>query len=300
MPVKSTWAQTFTAFPGAWSEAKYARFNPPSSLKKSKPQEYAEWVARQPASVTRYLKPLKGNPRFAVLNRPVKILYGFDKEGKKIPLKKPKKYLQKYVVSIDPKSDYAGNIYNTDKKIVLYFKFFLSFIARPVHLIVKTCYHLLLIGVIVEIAEEIKRKIAEKKALEEGKTPPPRPIDKAAGTLGQRVVRSLVDIFRTPLYDTVMIIVALTALLVAPFSPGLLYDFRAYTGKLTKELFWGAKHDLPISLTPCMYREANIMDFEKNLQKTNKGKYVEYQDVNNRTLTVLDNWMWVDVKLKLD
>lgn len=296
MPVKSTWVQTFTAFPGVWSESKYARFNPPSKLQKSKPTEYADWIARQPKSVTRILKPSKGNSRFKVMDRPVKIKFCYGEDGSKVLLKKPKVYRQRYVVSIDPKSDYAGNIYNTDKKIILYFKFFLSFLARPVHMIVKTCYHLFLIGVILAIADEIKRKKEEKIALNKGEPPPPRPIDKAAGTLGQRVVRSLVDIFRTPLYQTILTIVALTALLTALFTPSLLDDFRAFSGKLTRELYWGAKYDMPINLTPCMYRVANIMDFEKNPPQADQEEYVVYKDPTNPTLTTLDNWMVDDVE----
>lgn len=297
---KSTWVQTFTALPGAWSEKEYARFNPPDPLIKAEPKEFTDWKKHQPQSVTRYLKPMKGNPRFCEMKRPVQIRFGYDKEGHKVPLDKPKIYHQRYVVSIDPKSDYAGNIYNTDKKAILYFKFFLSFLARPVHLVVKTAYHLLLIGVIVNIAEEIKRKKAEKKALEKGEALPARPVDKAAGTLGQRIVRSLVDIFRTPLYETVMTIVALVALLTAPFCPGLLYDFRAYTGKLTRELFWGAKYEMPVNLTPCMYREANLMEFEKNPQKAKWAEYVVYKDPSSRTLTALDNKMVKDVTPLMD
>jgi hypothetical protein len=293
----STWVQTFTAFPGAWSEEKYARFNPPSKLKKSLLKEYGDWAARQPKSVMCCLKPSKGNPRFAVMDRPVKMRFGFAADGSKAPLDKPKVYRQRNVVSIDPKCDYAGNIYNTDKKIILYFKFFLSFLARPVHLIIKTAYHLFLIGVFVAIAKELKSKKGEKAALKKGElaSAVPKPIDKAAGTLGQKVVRSLVDIFRTPLYELVMTIVSLTAILTAPFSPGLLYDFRCFTGQLTRELFWGAKYDMPVNLTPCMYRVGNIMDFEKNPQSASQAELVVYKDPSNRTLTALDNWMVDDV-----
>lgn len=282
----STWVQTFTAFPCAWSESKYARFNPKPKYIKSKPSEYGSWAAKQPNNVMCHLKPSKTNPRFAVLKRPVKIFFEENEKGAMVPLAEPKVYRARFVVAIDPKSCYAGNIYNTDSKIVLYIKFFLSTIARPIHMVAKTCYHLFLIGVIKEIGKEIKQQIAEKKALEEGKVlEKEKPVDKAAGTLGQRIVRQLVDIFRTPLYETIMTIVSLTALITAPFSPGLLYDFRAFTGKLTKELFWGAKHDMPVNLTPCMYRVGSVVDLDRN------SKEVADKGQNNRTLKILDHWM---------
>lgn len=280
--VMSTWLQTFTALPGLWSTDAYARFNPASSVKKAKPSEYAKWVARQPKSVKHLLTPSKCNQRFACMDRRVPILLN----GRKI-------YHQRHVIAIDPKSEYAGNIYNTDKKIVLYIKFFMSFLARPIHLVVKTCYHLFFIGVFATIAKEVKNRKIDEKALKNPKRldAVPKPIDKAAGTLGQRVVRSLVDSFRTPLYETIMTIVALVALFTAPFSPGLLYDYRCFTEKLTKELFWGAKYDMPKNLTPCMYRVGNIMDFEKKVQPADLSHLVVYKNPNNRVLTAFDNWM---------
>lgn len=290
----TTWQQTFSALPGAWPEQSYARFNPPNRLKKAQGKEYATWAAHQPRSVMRNLKPLKYNPRFAQMDRVVKVRF---EDG--VNLATPVVHKQRYVVCIDPKSDHAGNIYNTDSKIILYFKFFLSLIARPVHLIVKTGYHLLFIGVFRAIADHAKNKKAEKAALVDPNVKlSKKPEDKAAGSLGQRVVRSLVDIVRTPLYELIMIIVTLTALITAPFCPTLLYDFRAFTGHLTKELFWGAKYDMPVNLTPCMYRIGNIMDFEKNasLQRPDKDDKVVYADPTNPTLVALDNWMVEDLE----
>jgi hypothetical protein len=265
----STWVQTFTAYPGVWPEKAYARLHP-EKRQKAEPEEYAAWIQRQPKNVKRIFKPCPGNPRYARIERIVKLNLS--------PEQPPVTYKHRCIVCIDPKSEHAGNIYNSDSKLLLYWKFFLSTLARPVHLVVKTLYHLSLIGVAKIIFEGIKK----------GENPK---------DLGQKIVRSLADIVRTPLYELVMTIVSAVALLVAPFQPTLLYDFRSFTGKLSNELFWGRakKADMPVNLTPCMSRVVNIMDFEKNpdrqriLIDENGNDRIQYRDKTNLTLVALDN-----------
>jgi hypothetical protein len=255
------WLQVLTAFPGIWSERDYDQFQP-QAYAKSKPSEFAGWYGRQPQVLKRLITPLKADARWAVIEYITQVW-----EENEIRNLNPKRY----ILCIDPKSSFAGNLYRIsggNKKLGLYRKFALSAVWRPFHTMAKTLYHAAMIGVAIAIFDSLRKKSSPK-------------------ILCQRVVRTLVDIVRTPLYETILTIVALTAVISAPFQPTLLYDFRALTAQLTHELHWGKRYSPPMNLTPCMARVANIMDCEK--WERRQYKNICYMDPNNPTLVALEN-----------
>lgn len=268
----ATCFHTLTAFPGIWSERSYDRYKP-LPYKKAKSSHFKEFLTRHPA-LQKDIKPIDKDAAWAFLERSRNI------ETRTLPekdfVKTDRKLSQRYLICIDPKSRYAGNIYNDDTRKVLAYKFFMIILGRPFHFIAKLVYHISLAALIVAIVQGVKK-------------------NETAADVGQRVFRSLMGIVRTPIYEVVLLIVALVALIVAPFKTALLYDFRAFTGKLSHEFYWGRRHEMLVDLNPCMRRVGNIMDFEKTEQKpktqTNGQQewQVAYEDTSDPVLTALDN-----------
>jgi hypothetical protein len=254
----ATWTQTLTAFPGLLPLHSYDHFRP-QKYQKAESKEFAGWYGSQSKAVKEIIRPLKANRRWA------KVKYTTEIEAKKREL-----CTHRYILCIDPQSSYAGNLYNEDVKAILYAKFAVSIPWRFVHMGVKTLYHFTLIGVARAIFDGVRKKN------------PPK-------AFAQRIVRTVMDIVRTPLYESIMLIVAVTALLTAPFKPTLLYDYRAFTGDLARALFWGRRPAIPENLTPCMFRLRNMMDFEKNRASQKIHKEICYRDLSNATLVGLDN-----------
>lgn len=252
-----SYSQIFTSCPGVYSATDYNRFNRTQRVTKADPKNFDTWRKGQPKEVINLVTPCK-DPRWG------KIHY----ESKRISIGVEKTSSSTYVICLDSKSEYAGNIYMGEPKHEIYVKIFCSAILRPVHMAGKFLYHATLIGV----ARVVLMGILEKKP---------------AKQIGKSVVRNLVDIVRTPIYETALLIVSLVALVVIPFSPKLTYDFRAALGSLSNELYWSRRYEFGIDLTPCMRRRANVMDFEQRWQRTKKG--VIYRDENNLVLRALDN-----------
>lgn len=262
--VNSNMFHSSTAYPCFWSTHSYGRYTK-GGLAKSKPSEFAEWKKRNIGffeGKKAFIIPFKKDPRWAKLERVISINVK-DNEGNTVELQ-PK---QRYIICIDPKSPYAGNMYNDDNPGIITLKLVLSVIARIIHIVCKIFYHLF-IGWIVAIAQGVKAKESSKE-------------------IGERVWRHFADVIRTEIYETTMMLAAIAAPIVVPCKPTLAYDLRAFTGDLSHQLYWGKRFEIPVDMTPCMRREANIMDFEKNEQIVLKDRF--YEDETNPTLVALDN-----------
>lgn len=236
-----SWKNVFLAFPGVLTADAYDRLRP-QRFEKARAADFDSWWKARPDSVRRLVSPCKGDPRWGK----IQVLF---------PSKDPNiASLSFYhVICLDPKSSHAGNIYYDEGKAWIYFKLFISALWRPLHLVAKTIYHLSLVGVARGIAKGVRRHESKEE-------------------IAKRAVRSLLDIVRTPVYETALIIIGLVAPLIAPFKSTLLYDFRALTGELSHELYWGKRYPwckkgpcdgFLVDLTPCMRRLINIQDIEK-------------------------------------
>lgn len=260
--MSGSWIQTFTAFPGIWSS--YDAFHRQKYAKAS-PSHFAKWYSKQDQCVIKRIRPLKQDPRWAILKCTADIWA--DKAASTLYAKP---HVRKYVICIDPKSCYAGNIYlyEQNSKLVIYSKFAMSIPWRPIHLVAKTFYHLALIGVAKAIFNQIKQK-------------------ENLSNFSKRIVRTLMDTLRTPLYESILLIIAIVTLVSVPFKPTLIYDLRALTAQITTELNWGARLDMPYNMTPCMLRVGNIMNYELNPQHQKKNPNINYPE--NITLAGLAN-----------
>lgn len=257
-----------TAFPGVHSRNTYADFAS-KGHKKSEPQQFASWLEKHKGLIGREIKPCKEDPtRWAKIEWVSKLIIND-------PVTHQKKIINKRdfrVVCVDPKSKHAGNIYNNYGKFPIYgILCQTALLWRPVHLVAITIYHLAA-GWFVAI---IQGKLAHETAKE----------------IALRVVREFVDVIRTPLYCTILLVVQITAVLVTPFKPILIYDFRALIDELSNELYWGKRYGTPgfIDLVPCQRRITNIMDFEINRQTPRYLKKIEYQDLSKPLFVGLDN-----------
>lgn len=216
----STWLQLFTAYPGVWSENSYSRFRP-QNYPKSKPSEFGNFWNHLSEEKKKAFTPCKGDKRWARFVNAEK------------------------VVCIDPKHFAAGNCYNDDSTSLIYLKFAMSTLARPLYLVVKTIYHIT-VGWIKAIVDGVRHKEPAKK-------------------IAERVIRQLADIVRTPIYVVAITVVGIAGLIAAPFKMTLMYDIRAVIGRLSHEMFWGARKRV-LDMNTCMRRELNIVDWTKQRQ----------------------------------
>lgn len=267
--------KTMTAYPGIWSEREYqADFFPPTQFNiKADPSDFAAWLPAQSDATKNILVPFKEDSRWGKVCRIKKQVFYFDKDNKSVNQEDPEghtqviKMKQDYVICLDPKSPFAGNIHNNDSKLLIYFKLFESLCFRPIHTVGYTLYNLTLVHTAVIIFNGIKDK-------------------KPANETLQKVVCSLADIVRTPIYGTAILIVTIAALLSAPFHPTLVYDFRAVIARLNREFGWGEKNGLH-DFTCCFQPHVNIMEYTLNEQKFIDG--ILYEDRTNPVLVGLDN-----------
>lgn len=113
-------------------------------------------------------------------------------------------------------------------------------ILRPIHTFIKTCYHLSLFGVGLEIWHTLKGK-------------------QTAAHCFKNSVKSVADIVRTPLYGIVLTVLAVVAVIIYPFASHQMYNLRKIMGKIELSLFWGNQHarGIPI-LAPCFQPIVNL------------------------------------------
>lgn len=223
-----------TACPGLWELGKYRELHT-QIYKKANPSDFFEWRKTHPDL------PISQEGRWATIQ------YGKEKK----------------IICLDPSSPYAGNIYWNDSKEVIYHKLLVSALFRPVHLVIKTLWHAILLDSLMIVIHGIYQNCINSKQAP------------SAEEIGKRIVRSLVDIVRTPIYDVALLMVTVAGLLAAPLQPELVYDIRALIGRLSRELNWGVRMPMGIGflhdLTPCMQPDVNIMEFTLNEQSIEAG-----------------------------
>lgn len=262
-----------TAYPGIWSEQEYQKDFHPSIYKKADHSQFATWCQDQPVATQNLFTPFEGDSRWGKVSRTFYKEVYFNNKDKVVPQEDPEGSKrvttthQRYTICLDPNSRFSGNFYHNDAKIELYIKFLASAIFRPVHTVFYTLYNATLIHAAVIIFEGIKE-------------------EKPANEILQKVVCSLADIVRTPVYEVAILIVTVAGLLLAPFHPELMYDLRAVVGRLNRELGWGKREGLH-DFMPCMQPLGNVMEFTLNDQLIQQNKW--YEDVTNPVLVALDN-----------
>lgn len=126
--------------------------------------------------------------------------------------------------------DKQNNVFLDCRKRLIFSKVFFSTLARPIHGIIKICYHLSMIPVAKAIFLGLRDNISGKETL-------------------KNIALSFADIIRTPLYEIAMSIVGLAGILIAPFAPTTIYKCREIIGKLETTLFREKFHCF--ALTPC-------------------------------------------------
>jgi hypothetical protein len=124
-----------------------------------------------------------------------------------------------------------NGIYIDDRPKKIYAKIFFQCLCRPIHLIVKSVHHLLMIPVFYEISKTLSNKQTFKECLIHS-------------------IRSIVDIIRTPLFDLVNIVISIAILLFSSFNSDLIFTGRRMLGEIEKISNWGVKNT-PWTLTSC-------------------------------------------------
>jgi hypothetical protein len=124
----------------------------------------------------------------------------------------------------------TGEIYEDYSHLKIYAQMFAHCWARPIQIVTKTLYHLALP---ISLPHTLYVSIREERYEDVSNC-------YIAGKCIRRLVQCTLDIVRTPLYGTAMIIVSLAALVYKPTSSTQLYDFRATIAKIQRSLYWGS------------------------------------------------------------
>jgi hypothetical protein len=82
---------------------------------------------------------------------------------------------------------------------------------------------------------------------------------------------NFVDIVRTPLYTTAMLVVTVSAVIIGPFAPHKLYDLRALAGRL--EIALNRGQDSLWNLAPCFQPIDNLMEIHHQNKKKADTEY---------------------------
>lgn len=266
--------KVMTGYPGVWSEREYQKDFFPPPRQKADPSQFATWRQAQPAATRALFVSCKGDARWGKVSRIYDKKVYLNKSGRAVSRQQSDgsilvvKKTQKYVICLDPDSRFAGNIYNNDDRSLIYAKLWMSLIYRPLHAVSYTLYN----ATLVHAAQIIINGIINEKP---------------ASEILRKVVCSLADIVRVPVYSVAILIVTIAGALSIPFHSVLAYDFRAAIGRLNRELGWGEKEGLH-DYMPCMQPKINIMEWTLNLQVVVRKK--QYEDITNPVLIGLDNW----------
>lgn len=121
----------------------------------------------------------------------------------------------KYQNTINVKT---GEIFKGDDRLNILFKHCKLLFLRPVHLTIKTLWHLSVIGPLVL---ELKKLIKEEQTKEQ---------------CAENILNSFCDIIRTPLYGVAMLAVHVGGIFSGIFCPNSLYYTRDLVGKLERDL----------------------------------------------------------------
>lgn len=234
---------TFLACPGVFDAADFRNMDP-KLKKKAGPSDYRTWYNKQSDETKQQIHSLDNGSRWGVeidRNKYAKLFFGKDGADVDVEIKNP---LGK-VVCLDPSSPFAGNMYTNESKLAIYTKLWLTLIVRPIHIVAHTLYHLLL----------IKTAIIIFKGMQD---------NKPAEVICAKVIRSLADVIRTPIYGIALIVVTVAGLVFSLIYWPLVYEIRAVIARLTLELYWGKEIPMEqIYLAPCMQPTGNLADHPK-------------------------------------
>ncbi len=150
----------------------------------------------------------------------------------------------------------TGDIYIDCRRRKILFKHLVLIVARPIHTIIKTLWHATIIGpLIAGIVEGDKN-------------------------LGIRMLHSIADIVRTPLYGLAMTITYIAGVILACVSPNILYRSRALGGYLERKLLRvntrGELGENPWNLSLCFSPCKNIA------KSLNNGNAIEGDAVEEK------------------
>jgi len=155
----------------------------------------------------------------------------------------------------------TGDVHLDCSKKKIWTKCFALSFARPLVGLVKTAYHVCLpISLPIEIFKAISKGRQEKQSAKD-----------IAGLAWSNVKMSLVDIVRTPVYTLALTIIAIAAVIIGPFAPRKLYEFRHLEGQLEIDLVRG--QDEFWMIAPCFHSFYNLMDIHKKDKVHDDTKY---------------------------
>ncbi len=146
-----------------------------------------------------------------------------------------------------------GNLYTDCTVLTIWKKCFCLSVLRPFVGVGKTAYHVFFP---ISIPLEIYKAYQEKKGAS---------FKDFIQTAEEKIKNSLFDIFRTPLYTLALTIISVAAVIIGPFTPSKLYEFRKFYGHLEQELNRG---DPEWTCAPCFQPIENLMNVDQwNLEK---------------------------------
>lgn len=151
-----------------------------------------------------------------------------------------------------------GHLWIETTRKIVYMKFFLQ-LFRVVHALCKMVYHVFIpISIPCEIYLEMK---ACKKSQEP-----------ALGRVIIRIMKSVADILRTPLFELILIAYTITALVITPFQPRWIFPMMERSGQIEKKLYWGQKQ-APGTLAVCFQSNCSIrlLNRKWNTKRNKKG-----------------------------
>lgn len=147
----------------------------------------------------------------------------------------------------------TGEIYIDCRRRKIFAKHLALAIGRPLHTVMKTLWHVSLIG---PLALEVYKVMQEKQTWKD---------------LRQNTIKSLADIVRTPLYGVAMTLTHLAGIVLGVVAPNTLYETRALAGKLERDMLrvnYIYKADGMWLLSPCFSPMKNILSYKS-------GEYLE-------------------------
>lgn len=149
----------------------------------------------------------------------------------------------RYAFTIDKKT---GDLYLDCRKRKIWAKFIFLSVGYPLFGFLKTLYHL---------AFPLSLPIELFKAMQKGRRES-LPFKEFHIHAFKKIIFSLLDTVRTPFYHLVLSIFSIAALIIGPFAPIKLYDFRTLAAKLESDLY---RQDEAMALAPCFHSIANVM-----------------------------------------
>lgn len=160
-----------------------------------------------------------------------------------------------------------GNIFEDSDKKVIQMKMGILFSLRPLVTLVKAIYHLVLGGILNAAIQYGHEDID----WEEMKT---------------RMIHSLVDTVRGPIYGIALTFIALAGLLLSPLSSSISYDIRNVYGRVENHLMWGTRswECYLHTMAPCMQPFQNLM----HLQPLQNNSIETFEDRLQKMIKRLD------------